>query len=268
MKSEFKLLIRSISSYVMIFFGVLIVLWFVFVIVTSLVGLDIYSTGSTDLVVFVLFLGISVIGGAAVINVTLSIDLIAEAKIKEMNLPNPRLGKRLFGWGLGGFGILVMVAWISNYIIRTNQLKEFQAITSEVVESHQGSLEKLFEYTTDSAQILKTKEVLLAISKSSDQVYQPEVIFTHEVNGKEVWVEINLGSDSVALVNLAFEQLVFVPLGEEKMLIKEMADGNKKDAQVLELERGETKGYYPISKNGKVMVVRLSPKSRFNGNRG
>lgn len=251
----------------MIFSGALMFLWLVFVIATSLVGLNIYSTDSTDLMVFVLFLGISVIGVAAAINVTLSIDLIADAKVKEMNLPNPRLGKRLFGWGLGGFGIFVMVAWISNFIIRTNHLKEFQAITTEVVQSHQGSLDKLFEYTTDSAQILKTKEVLLAIAKSSDQVYQPEVIFTHEVNGKEVWVEINLGSDSVALVNLAFEQLVIVPLGEEKKLIQELADGNKKGAQVLELEKGETKGYYPISKIGKMMVVRLSPKSRFNGNR-
>jgi hypothetical protein len=81
----------------MIFSGALIFLWFVFVIGTSLVGLNIYSTGSTDLMVFVLFLGMSVIGVAAAINVTMSIDLIAEAKIKEMNLPNKRLGKRLFG---------------------------------------------------------------------------------------------------------------------------------------------------------------------------
>lgn len=268
MKSEFKLLIRSISTYFMIFSGVLIVLWFVFVIVTSLVGLNIYSSGSTDLMVFVLFLGISVIGVAAVINVTLSIDLIAEAKIKEMNLPNPRLGKRLFGWGLGGFGIFVVVAWISNYIIRTNHLKEFQATTTEVVESHQGSLEKIFDYVTDSAKVLNTKEVLLAIAKNSDQVFQPEVIFTHEVNGKDVFVEMNLGSDSVALVNLDFEQLVVVPSGEEKKLLQELLDGNKNGAQVLELAKDETKGYYPISKNGKTMVVRLSARSKFNGIRG
>ena len=97
MSTQFKLLIRSITSYIMIFAGALILLWFVFVIGTSLVGLNIYSTGSTDLMVFVLFLGMSVIGVAAAINVTMSIDLIAEAKIKEMNLPNKRLGKRLFG---------------------------------------------------------------------------------------------------------------------------------------------------------------------------
>ncbi|AMQ57075.1 hypothetical protein [Algoriphagus sanaruensis] len=268
MKNELKLLIRSVSSYVMIYSGILIVFWFVFVIVTSLIGLNIYSSDSMDLMVFVLFLGISVIGVAAAINVTLSLDLIAESKINQMNHPNPRLGKRWFGWVLGGFGIFVVVAWISNYIIRTNHLKDFKAITTEVVQSHQGSLEKIVDYMKDSAQILKTKEVLLAIAKSSDQVFQPELIFTQEVNGKKVWVEINIGSDSVALVNLAFEQLVIVPLGEEKKLIQELAYGNKKDAQVLELEKGETKGYYPISKNGKVMVVRLSAKSRFNGNRG
>lgn len=267
MKSEFKSLIRSISSYVMIFSGALMFLWLVFVIGTSLVGLNIYSTDSTDLMVFVLFLGISVIGVAAAINVTLSIDLIAEAKIKEMNLPNPRLGKRLFSWGLVGFGIFVVVAWVSFYIIRTNHLKEFQAVTTEVVESHQGSLEKIVDYVKDSAQILKTKEVLLAISKSSDQVFQPEVIFTQEVNGKEVWVEINLGSDSVALVNLAFEQLVAIPSGEEKKLVQELADGKKKEAEVLELEKGVIKGYYPISKNGKMIVVRLSPIPEYGGGR-
>jgi hypothetical protein len=39
MKTQSKILIRSITSYLMLFTGMMIVLWFVFVVVTSVLGL-------------------------------------------------------------------------------------------------------------------------------------------------------------------------------------------------------------------------------------
>ncbi|WP_338226781.1 hypothetical protein [Algoriphagus taiwanensis] len=248
----------------MIYSGALILLWFLFVIITSLFDSKIYSGGSMDIV---LFLGMAIIAVAAVINISLSIDLIAEAKIKELkqSAQPTYLRKNVIKWGLGTIVFFILSAWIGDYFIQRNRLKEFQVITAEVVKAHRGSLEKIFEYVDDSLKISKTKEILKDIKRSNDKVFQAEVIMIREVNDQENWIEINTGSDSVALVNLAFEKLVFVPFGDEKKLIQQLIEGSNKDPLVLELEKGEIRGYYPIIKNGNRMVIRLSPIPRNNG---
>jgi predicted histidine transporter YuiF (NhaC family) len=86
MKTEHKLLLRNISSYAMIITALLIVFWFLFVIVTSALNFNVYSGDSIELMVFILFMALVVIGIAAVINISLSIDLIAEARIQELKL--------------------------------------------------------------------------------------------------------------------------------------------------------------------------------------
>lgn len=264
MKNELKLLIRSISSYVMIYSGALMLIWFLFVIITNLFDSKIYSGGSMDIV---LFLGMAIIAVAAVINISLSIDLIAEAKIKELNQsPQPTfLRKNVIKWGLGTIVFFILSAWIGDYFIQRNRLKGFQDITREVGDAHRGSLEKIFEYVDDSLKISQTKEILKDIKRSTDKVFLAEVIMIREVNDQENWIEIHAGSDSVALVNLAFEKLVFVPFGEEKKLIQQFIEGSNIDPLALELEKGEIKGYYPIIKNGKTMVVRLSPIPEYRG---
>lgn len=266
MKIEFKLLIRSISSYVMIFSGALIFLWFFFVMGSSILGFKFFSNEALELMVFVLLMGISIIGVAAVINISLSIDLIAEAKIKELNLPAQpgNLGKRMVVWTLGVIGVLVSLAFIGNYTIKRTHLREFQTLTSEAVQSHEDRLGKIFDYVEDPAQILETKKLLSQVSGSSNNILGADVILRREIQGESNWLRIASATDSSTLLNQDFEQLITVLSGDEKKLIQELADGSKAGAQVLELENGEIKGYYPVIKNGKTMVVRLiqMPESR------
>ena len=61
-------------------------LWFVFVVITSVFGLRYYSGDSLEMMVFLLFMAMVVIGVSSVINISLSIDLIAEAKLNELKL--------------------------------------------------------------------------------------------------------------------------------------------------------------------------------------
>lgn len=270
MKTEFKLLVRSISSYIIIFSGVLILLWFLFVIITSLLGQSFYSSGgSIELMLFVLFLGIAVITVAAVINISLSIDLIAEARIQELKFTYQYedFGKLMFKWGLGVIGVLVVLAVIGNYFIQRSQFKQFQSITAEVVESHRGNLEQFFFYLQDSTEILRIKEGMLSINKSSDQISWADAIILEEKLGKDRFIAFSAASDSAFLVNKRFENFVLIFFEEEKKLIQAMLAGEKVGAQVLEDEKGKIKGYYPISKNGKTMVIRIEVISKHRGGR-
>ena len=267
MKTEFKILLRSISSYVMIFSGAMILLWFVFIIITSIWDLNIFTGSSMDLLLFIIFLGLVVIAVAAVINISLSIDLIAEVKIKELNLPNKvaDIGGRIIGLALGVVGVLVMVAWIGNSIVRNINLKEFQSITKEVVEANRGSLEKVFDYLADSAQILNTRNVITTVNRSSKEISRTDVILQKEVQGKENFLTFSAGSDSAHLVNRRFENFVIIPSRQEKKLIVSMLTGEERNAQVLQSDDGIMIGYCPISFNGETMVVKLSAWSKNKG---
>jgi hypothetical protein len=58
MKVDSKILIRSLTTYLMLFTGVVIVLWFVFVVVTSVLGLRYYSGESIEVMFFLLFMSL------------------------------------------------------------------------------------------------------------------------------------------------------------------------------------------------------------------
>ena len=78
-------------------------LWFVFVVITSVFGLRYYSGDSLVMMAFLLFMGMVVIALAAVINISLSIDLIAEAKLNELKFTDKfeNFGKKMRKWGFG-----------------------------------------------------------------------------------------------------------------------------------------------------------------------
>ncbi len=241
--------------------GVLILLWFVFIIITSAFGLRYYGGDSIEVMLFVLFMALIVIGMAFVINISLSIDLIAESKIKELKFTDNKVdyGKLLLKWGLGVVGMLVVLISIGGFFIKWRKLNQAETITTEVVESHQENLEQIFGYIQDSSKILKVKDVISTVNRSSDEIRWAEVILIEEVLGKASLLAFSAGTDSAQLIDRTFENLIIVPSEEEKELIRSLLTGEKVGAQSLEVQKDEIRGYYPISKNGKTMVIRIEP---------
>lgn len=269
MSTQFKLLLRSLTSFVMIFSGALILLWFVVVVISSILGFKSSSGDVMEVMLFLLFMGIAVIAIAAMINISLSIDLIAEAKIKELHQakPNEKSAKGYLKWGLIVLGTLVLATWVADYYLQKRRMDDFRSLTAEVAESHQGNLERIFDYLEDTSQILKIKEVLETVNSSSDQVSWTEAIVLKEVLGKENILAFSAGTDSATLISQSFENLIVVPPTEEKELLNELFYAEKSGPQVILSENNEFWGYSPISKGGKVLVIRVKPKKEFNGSR-
>lgn len=269
MKTEFKIFIRSLTSYLMTFTGALIVLWFVFVVVTSILGLRYYSGQSMELMIFLFIMGIVVIGIASVINISLSIDLIAEAKMKELKFTDryEEFGKKMVKYGSGVIGVLVIAVLIGDYFIHERKLEEFKSTTSELIEAHQANLENVFSYLEDTSQILKIVDVLSTVNRSSDDVSSVELIFFKDVLGKGNFIRYWDGMKSDYLINQELENQVIILSEEEKQLVQELLEGKKTGVHVLELEKGELRGYYPLSKNGKIMVIQVIPRFVSSGGR-
>ena len=146
-------------------------------------------------------------------------------------------------------------------------MDDFTSLIAEVIESHQGNLERIFDYLEDTSQILKIKEVLKTVNRSSSQISWAEAIAVNQVLGKESILAFSAGTDSATLVSQSFENLILVPSTEEKELLNELFSAEKSGPQVLLSENNEYWGYYPISKDGKVLVIRIKVKKEFNGSR-
>lgn len=269
MKTEFKIFIRTLTSYLMTFTGSLIVLWFVFVVVTSILGLRYYSGYSMELMIFLFIMGIVVIGIASVINISLSIDLIAEAKMKELKFTYKyeEFAKNMIKYGLGVIGVLVIAVLMGDYFIHKRKLEEFKSTTSEIVEAHEANLENVFSYLEDTSQILKIMDVLSTVNRSSDDVSSVELIFFVNVLGKENFIRYWDGMKSDYLISHELENQVIILSEEEKELVLGLLEGKKTGAHVLELDGGSISGYYPVTKNGKKMVVRVNPPFVSSGGR-
>jgi len=236
-------------------------------VVTSVLGLRYYSGESIEVMFFLLFMSLVIIGIASIINVSLSIDLIAEAKIRELKVSSQkgRVGKKMILWGFGVFGLLVVLVIIGDFLTHRRRKNELEVLTAEVIQAHQGNLERIWDYMEDTSQILKTPEVLVTVNRSSKDISTAEALLIREVLGKESILSFSSGTDSGSLTAQSFEDLVVVPSAEEKQLLQELFSGEKTGAQVLEFGKGEIRGYYPISKGTEVMVVRVNPTREFKG---
>jgi hypothetical protein len=105
------------------------------------------------------------------------------------------------------------------------------------------------------------------VTRSSDRISWTEAIVVKEVLRKESILAFSAGTESATLVSQSFENLILVPSTEEKELLNELFSAEKSGPQLLLSENNEYWGYYPISKDGKVLVIRIKPKKEFTGSR-
>jgi hypothetical protein len=200
---------------------------------------------------------------------SLNKDLIAEAKIQELyhGIPSVKLDKRYIKWGMIVMGILVLVTMLRGHLLQRGRIDDFKSLTAEIAESHQGNLEQIFGYLEDTSKILKIKEALETVNRSSDQISWTEAIMVKEVLGKESILAFSALTESATLVSQSFENLIVVPPTEEKELLAKLLSSEKSGPHVLLSDNNEYWGYYPISKHGKVLVIRIKPKKEFSGSR-
>ena len=261
MKTEHKLLLRNISSYAMIITALLIVFWFLFVIVTSALNFNVYSGDSIELMVFILFMALVVIGIAAVINISLSIDLIAEARIQELKLNrfSTTKQKMILIWAtlipISFFVISILLL----YYQQSQEIKEFKTHSTEIIETHKPYLEEIFTFLEDSSKLINTKDVLEKTIKSSEFISSADLIFKSETNDNVTFALIERGTNDSLLVKNLRQELVTIFYSNEKKLLVKMISGKQKTPVVLEDNYNNLHFYYPFYKDDKAFIIRIDP---------
>lgn len=109
---------------------------------------------------------------------------------------------------------------------------------------------------------METKELLDKMEGNSEEISSIDVLF--QLNEKD---SIDVGmiywktSDSL-LVGETLEDLKVILMEEEQDLVAKMFSGTVKEVTTLRLPDGRLRGYYPLHRNEKFLVLRINQPYR------
>ena len=265
MNKERLIQLRKVSTYFLLLSGVLVNLWFLYVVVHLIFEVGYYTGEFIEWTYFILSMMAMVIGIPLAINLILSLVLITNTpKAKEVILEsflNPA-EKKIIKYFLGLTFILFFTAVSFEFRGRNQEEKNLKSVTEKLVKNNETSFSKLFDYLSDSISIMETKQLLDKMEGKSEEISSIDVLF--KLGEKD---SIDVGriywktSDSL-LVKGTLDDLKITLMEEEQDLVAKMFSGTVKEATTLRLPDGRVRGYYPLHQNEKVLVLRINPPYR------
>jgi hypothetical protein len=262
MNKNLLIQLRKISTYFLLFSGVMVNLWFLYVVAHLIFEIGYYTGEFIEWTYFILAMMAFVIGIPVAINLILSLILITNtSKAKEVILKSVLNSseKKMIKYFVGLTLILLVVAVSFEFKDRAQEEENFKSVTQRLVKDNKTTFSKLFDYLSDSISIMKTKQVLDKMDGKSEEISSIDVFFRFKLKDS---IEVGLISwrtyDSL-LVNGNLEDLEVTLMEKEQSLILKMFEGSIKEPKTSRLPDGKLKGYYPLHEKGKVLVLRFNP---------
>jgi hypothetical protein len=257
--------LRKVSTYFLLFSGVMVSLWFLYVVVHLIFEIGYYTGEFIEWTYFILSMMAMVIGIPLAINLILSLVLITNTpKAKEVILEtflNPG-EKKIIKYLLGLTFILFITAVLFEFKERQQEEENFKWASERLVQDNQASFYRLFDYLSDSISIMETKELLDKMEGKSEEISSIDVLFQlKEKDSIDVGMISWRTKDSL-LVSGTIDDLTITLMEEEQDLVAKMFSGELKDAKTLRLNDGRLRSFFPLIRNKKILVLRFYPKYR------
>jgi hypothetical protein len=257
--------LRKVSTYFLLFSGVMVSLWFLYVVVHLIFEIGYYTGEFIEWTYFILSMMAMVIGIPLAINLILSLVSITNTpKAKEVILEsflNPA-EKKMIKYLLGLTFILFVTAVSFEFKDRNQEEKNLKSVTERLVKNNETSFSKLFDYLSDSISIMETKELLDKMEGKSEEISSIDVLFQlKEKDSIDVGMISWRTKDSL-LVSGTIDDLKITLMEEEQDLVFKMFDSEITEPTTLRLSDGRARGYHPLHQNDKVLVLRMNPPYR------
>jgi hypothetical protein len=257
--------LRKVSTYFLLFSGVMVSLWFLYVVVHLIFEIGYYTGEFIEWTYFILAMMAFVIGIPLAINLILSLVLITNTpKAKEVIMEsflNPA-EKKTIKYLLGLTFILFFIAVSFEFKDRNQEEKNLKSVTERLVKNNETSFSKLFDYLSDSISIMETKQLLDKMEGKSEEISSIDVLF--QLNEKDS-IDIRMISwrtkDSV-LVSGNLDDLEVTLMEKEQGLVLKIFSGELREVTTLRLNDGRLRSFYPLFQGEKILVLRFNPKYR------
>lgn len=265
MNKERLIQLRKASTYFLLVSGVMVNLWFLYVVVHLVFEVGYYTGEFIEWTYFILSMMAMVIGIPLAINLILSLVLITNTqKAKETILEsflNPT-EKKIIKYVLVLTITLFIAAVLFEFKERKQEEENLKQVAERLVQDNQTSFSSLFDYLSDTISITETKQLLEKLEDKSEEISSIDILFKlGEENSIDVGRIYWKTQDSL-LVNGNLEDLKVILMEEEQDLVVKMFSGIIKEVTTLRLSDGRLRGYYPLHRNEKFLVLRINPPYR------
>jgi two-component sensor histidine kinase len=265
MKKDRLIQLRKVSTYFLLFSGVMVSLWFFYVVIHLIFEIGYYTGEFIEWTYFILAMMAFMIGIPLAINLILSLVLITNTpKAKEVILEtflNPG-EKKIIKYLLGLTFILFITAVAFEFKDRTQEEKNLKNVTERLVKNNETSFSKLFYYLSDSISIMETKELLDKMEGKSEEISSIDVLFQLKDKDSIDVGMISWRTKDSLLVSGTIDDLKIALMEEEQDLVFKMFDSEITEPTTLRLPDGRVRGYHPLHQNKKVLVLRMNPPYR------
>lgn len=257
--------LRKISTYFLLFSGVMVNLWFLYIVVHLIFEVGYYTGEFIEWTYFILSMMAMVIGIPVAINLILSLVLITNTpKAKEVILEsflNPA-EKKIIKYLLAFTGILLITAVLFEFKENKQEEDNLKRVSERLVQDNKKSFLSLFNYLSDSISVTEIKQLLEKLEDKSEEISSIDVLFKLSQEDSTEVGRIYWKTGDSLLVGGTLEDLKVTLMEKEQDLVVKMLSGTIKEATTLRLSDGRVRGYFPLHQKNKVLILRMNPPYR------
>jgi len=258
MKTSTKAKIVSMSTGIMIFTILFILLWFVIFITTSVFDLKVFEQKTSEFFFMSIMTAVTIVACAAFLSISLNMGIIADSKIKEMQTETTQYSwKKILLYFSGSVVLIIALLFFGDFLTKNYEKTRLISESKNVIERYKKSVDKIGYCLSDEDEIGAIPDILAFFSELKKDFQSVDLITNGKFEGQTVFLLITSRTEKKDLKKPYFNRSFY--------------KCNKQDCDYLEsvLNKGSDKilfysqdsGYYlyePIKSKGKKYILLFS----------
>ncbi|MFA8343203.1 MAG: hypothetical protein ACEPO8_09575 [Rhodothermaceae bacterium] len=244
--------------------SIILLIYWVFAFITIQVfGLKIFRENISEIFYFSIFGILSLLAGAVIVNVMFNLTKISETMSGEYD--NSRTIKNsvkkiyisLFAIS---FPVILLLLYLGDHQSTIAKEKHLVKSAKFIIDNNKQMLDEFAEFKIDSLHLSVVSGNLAILSRESESFPMINVLYSHKLKGKEVYVKI--GQHFYWSNDFGIKDYIFPCSVEEKKYLKEVFTNSKTDHH-FSASDGRYELYYPVTTEKGTFVLYCTDYQRY-----
>ncbi len=247
------------------YFSVALLAYWVFIfVVITVFDLKVFRENITQ-AFYLSILGIfALLSGAIILNIMLNMTRISECMEANGNIISPQKDKkkRSVFLAIGLFPLIVVFLFLGDYASSIKKKGLLVDAAKYLTIENQDSIKLLVNYEFDENYIEKTSDILKVLTKVEKKFPDIHVVVQDTLGSNSVFLSFGRWYSSDKDKMHKKEDYIFSATQEDREYLK-MVFSEKHTKEKFSAHDGKYELYFPISMNGKIIVLYLTDRQRY-----
>lgn len=245
--------------------SIILLMYWVFVFVSIQVfGLKVFRENMTESFYFSVMGILALMFGALMINIMFNLTRIAD-KHNLDNLPKSNsLSKKISIGIIKSFPIIFILLIGGDYLTSLKKKKMMISYAESIVDDNSQNINHLLNYSLDRKWLFKTANILELYSLSEKSYKNVNIIISDSIENRQIFLHFTsyCYKDENDTTLPYKKSYLFRTNEEERLYLKSVFNNKDKDLR-FSASDGSYELFYPVIKNGKVVVLYLSEYQQY-----